>query len=131
MRVLLPSQFLANPLMCPSAMLIWGSKNAPIRSEMRRLDQLLASLGYGSRREVRAWIEAGRVTVGGVPGTDPGARVEPGDVRFDGEPPDHPGEILLLLNKPAGRVCSHSPSEGPSVFGLLPARWQRRNPPVT
>jgi 16S rRNA pseudouridine516 synthase len=112
-------------------MLIWGPESAPIRSEMRRLDQLIASLGYGSRRQVREWIEAGRVTVRGVPETDPGRRVEPGDVRIDGEPPDHPGELLLLLNKPAGRVCSHDPAEGPSVYGLLPLRWQARNPPVT
>jgi 16S rRNA pseudouridine516 synthase len=131
MKVLLPSQFLANPLVGPTAMLICGPKNAPIRAEMRRLDQLLASLGYGSRREVRGWIEAGRVKVGGAPQADPGARAEPGDVRIDGEPLDHPGEILLLLNKPPGRVCSHNPAEGPSVYGLLPARWQRRNPPVT
>ena len=33
---------------------------------MHRLDQLLASLGYGSRREVRDWIDAGRVTVRGA-----------------------------------------------------------------
>ena len=32
---------------------------------MRRLDQLLANLGYCSRREARAWIDAGRVTVRG------------------------------------------------------------------
>jgi 16S rRNA pseudouridine516 synthase len=131
MRVMLPSLFLANPPMGPIAMLIWGAKNAPIRPEMRRLDQLLASLGYGSRSEVRGWIEAGRVTVGGAQATDPSARVEAGDVRIDGEPPDHPGKILLLLHKPLGRVCSHNPAEGPSVYGLLPARWQRRNPPVT
>ncbi len=98
---------------------------------MRRLDQLLASLGYGSRREVRDWVEAGRVTVRGAPQTDPGARVEPGEVRIDGEPPDHPGELLILLNKPAGRVCSHDPAEGPSVYDLLPPRWRRRNPAVT
>jgi 16S rRNA pseudouridine516 synthase len=87
-------------------MLIWGAESAPIRPEMRRIDQLLASLGYGSRRQVRAWIEAGRVRVRGEPETDPGARVEPSDVRIDGEPLDHPG-------------------------GLLPERWQARNPPVT
>lgn len=98
---------------------------------MRRIDQLLASLGYGSRRDVREWILGGRVTVQGVPERDPGRRAEPGDVRIDGEPPDHPGELLLLLNKPPGRVCSHNPAEGPSVYGLLPARWQGRNPPVT
>lgn len=91
----------------------------------------MASLGYGSRREVREWIEAGRVTVRGVAVLDPGTRVEPADVRIDGEPPDHPGELLLMLNKPAGRVCSHNPAEGPSVYDLLPARWRARNPPVT
>jgi 16S rRNA pseudouridine516 synthase len=98
---------------------------------MRRIDQLLASLGYGTRREVREWLRAGRVTVGGVQESDPGTRVEPGDVRVDGEPLDHPGELLILLNKPAGRVCSHDPAEGSNVYGLLPERWQRRNPAVT
>lgn len=98
---------------------------------MRRIDQLLASLGYGSRREVREAILAGRVTVQGVTERDPGRRAQPADVRLDGEPLDHPGELLLLLNKPAGRVCSHNPAEGPSVYGLLPARWQARNPRVT
>jgi 16S rRNA pseudouridine516 synthase len=71
------------------------------------------------------------VSVRGVAATDPGARVEPAEVGIDGGPLDHPGELLILLNKPVGRVCSHAPAEGPSVFGLLPERWQRRNPPVT
>ena len=91
----------------------------------------MASLGYGSRKEVRAWIEAGRVTFRGSAETNPGTHVEPGDVRIDGEPLDHPGELLLLINKPVGRVCSHNSAEGPSVYGLLPERWQRRNPAVT
>src|ERR1035438_2943211 len=66
-----------------------------------------------------------------LPAAPPAARAGPADVRIDGEPLDHPGRLLILLNKPAGRVCSHDPSEGPSVYGLLPARWQRRNPAVT
>lgn len=98
---------------------------------MPRLDHLLSSLGYGSRREVRGWIEAGRVSVGGRILEDPGSHAEPADVTLDGEPLDHPGPLLILLNKPAGLVCSHNAAEGPSVYGLLPARWQRRNPPVT
>jgi 16S rRNA pseudouridine516 synthase len=39
--------------------------------------------------------------------------------------------LLLLLNKPAGVVCSHNLGEGPRVYDLLPERWQRRNPAVT
>lgn len=131
MAALLPSQFVAWLKKPCIGGLINRAGHAPIPPAMRRVDQLLASLGYGTRREVREWLGAGRVTVLGAPVEDPGARVEPGDVRVDGEPLDHPGELLLVLNKPAGRVCSHDPAEGPSVYGLLPARWQRRNPPVT
>ncbi len=98
---------------------------------MRRLDQLLASLGYCSRREARAWIAAGRVTVAGRVADDFGAKTEPAHVLVDGEPLDHPAGLLLLLHKPVGLVCSHHRGEGPSVYGLLPERWRRRNPPVT
>ncbi len=98
---------------------------------MRRLDQLLANLGYCSRREARAWIQAGRVTVGGKAAGDPGAKAEPAEVLVDGEPLDHPGGLLLLMHKPVGLVCSHVVREGPNVYDELPARWRRRNPPVT
>jgi 16S rRNA pseudouridine516 synthase len=98
---------------------------------MRRLDQLLANLGYCSRREARGWIQAGRVTVRGVVVDDFGAKADPADVRVDGEPLDHPDGLLLLLHKPTGLVCSHDEREGPSVYGLLPARWRERNPQVT
>ncbi len=98
---------------------------------MRRLDQLLANLGYCSRREARAWIQTGRVTVRGAVTDDFGAKADPADVRVDGEPLDHPAGLLLLLHKPVGLVCSHDEREGPNVYGLLPPRWRRRNPPVT
>jgi 16S rRNA pseudouridine516 synthase len=98
---------------------------------MRRLDQLLSSLGYCTRREARDWIRAGRVTVRGAPAGDSGQKAPPEDVRVDGAPLDHPGGLLLLLHKPAGLVCSHDAREGPGIYDLLPARWQRRNPAVT
>lgn len=98
---------------------------------MRRLDQLLANLGYCSRRAAREWIDAGRVTVRGVPASDPGTKVSAADVRVDGEPLDHPEGLLLMLHKPTGLVCSHEEREGPNVYGLLPPRWRLRNPQVT
>lgn len=98
---------------------------------MRRLDQLLANLGYCSRREARGWIDAGRVTVRGAAADDPGAKVAEAEVRVDGEPLDHPDGLLLLLHKPLGLVCSHDEREGPNVYSLLPARWRARNPVVT
>jgi 16S rRNA pseudouridine516 synthase len=98
---------------------------------MRRLDQLLANLGYCSRREARAWIDDGRVVVDGVTAEDPGEKAHPASVRVDGEPLDHPDGLLLLLHKPVGLVCSHDDREGPNVYSVLPERWRRRNPPVT
>lgn len=98
---------------------------------MRRLDQLLANLGYCSRREARAWVEGGRVTVAGKVVDDPGKKADPAAVRIDGEPLDHPEGLLLLVHKPAGLVCSHDEREGPNVYSLLPARWRQRNPQIT
>ena len=98
---------------------------------MRRLDQLLANLGYCSRREARDWIRDGRVTVKGKVETDFGAKAAAADVLIDGEPPDHPDGVLLLVHKPLGLVCSHDEREGPNVYSLLPARWRLRNPLIT
>ena len=98
---------------------------------MRRLDQVLASLGYGSRRDAHRLIAEGRVTVSGVAVEDAGQKVDPATVRVDSEPLDHPEGLLLLLNKPVGLVCSHDEREGPNVYSVLPARWRLRNPPVT
>jgi len=98
---------------------------------VRRLDQLLSSLGYCSRREARGWVESGAVTVRGTVADDFSTRADPADVRVDGQPLDHPDGLLLLLHKPTGLVCSHDGREGSSVYSLLPERWRRRNPPVT
>lgn len=98
---------------------------------MRRLDQLLSSLGYCSRSEARNWVKAGRVTLGGENANDAGEKVRAADVRVDGAPLDHPDGLLLVLHKPVGHVCSHDAREGPSVYDLLPKLWRGRHPPVT
>ncbi len=98
---------------------------------MRRLDQLLASLGYCSRREARDFLKKHAVTLRGQPVRDPSEKAAPSDVLVDGEPLDHPGGLLLLMNKPLGLVCSHDEREGPRIYDLLPARWRSRNPQVT
>jgi 16S rRNA pseudouridine516 synthase len=98
---------------------------------MRRLDQLLANLGYCSRSEARGWVRAGRVTIAGEVADDVGQRVDEATVQVDGEPLDHPAGLLILLHKPTGLVCSHDEREGPNVYTLLPERWRRRNPTIT
>lgn len=105
--------------------------STPPRARPQRADHTLAALGYGSRREAAALVAEGRVALAdGTLVRDPALRADPKMLRLDGEPLDHPGPLVLLMNKAAGTVCSWNPSEGESVFDALPARWRRRNPQI-
>ncbi|MBC7952799.1 MAG: pseudouridine synthase [Rhodospirillaceae bacterium] len=92
-----------------------------------RLIRLLANLGYGSQKDVRAMIRQGRVT--DAHGTeltvDTRARAE--DVRLDGEALDPGPGMVLMLNKPDGYTCSTA-DPGRIVYELLPERFMHRNP---
>lgn len=98
---------------------------------MRRLDQLLSSLGYCSRREAAAFVRAGRVKQGDVVLTKADQRIDPHQISIDGEPAEAPDGLLAMLHKPIGYVCSHSEGEGSTIYELLPSRWTQRNPAVT
>ncbi len=92
---------------------------------MRKLEieRLLAAQGFGSRRECRGLVLAGRVTVGCEPCEDPGAQFEPTEglaYTVDGEAWTYRPQAYLMLHKPAGYECSHHPSHYPSVYSLLP-----------
>ena len=92
-----------------------------------RLVRLIANLGYGSQKEVRAMIRDGRLTLadGSPLGLD--SRVEPDAVRLDGEALDPPPGMVVLLNKPFGYTCS-SADPGRVIYELLPERFGRRTP---
>lgn len=95
------------------------------------LDRLLAGLNYGTRREVRGLIEAGRVTVGGAEVGEVRRSVTRADViAVDGEALDPWPGTVLLMHKPAGTVCSHKET-GRRVYDLLPIRWRDRDPPFS
>ena len=96
-----------------------------------RLDQLLASLGYGTRREVRNMVDRGLVKVNGEVADAFDAKVDPQTVLVKGEPLDAPDGLVAVFHKPVGYVCSHASDEGPTIYDLLPKRWPFRNPTVT
>jgi 23S rRNA pseudouridine2605 synthase len=99
-----------------------------------KLQKVLARAGYGSRRELEGWIEAGRVSVNGRTATL-GDRVTETDVlRVDGHPVSERRRTarkrprVLMYNKPAGEICARKDPEGrPTVFDALPGirdgRW--------
>lgn len=98
---------------------------------MRRLDQLLSSLGYCSRRESVRFIDEGRVKIAGEVAERGDQRVKPEQVTVDDEPLDAPDGLFAILHKPIGYVCSHTEKEGPTIYTLLPERWLHRNPAAT
>ena len=105
------------------------------RAPTLRLDRLLASLGYGSRREMQALAKNGRITFDGAPMTDadkhvPLTRDLPDHLHLDGKPIDPPPGIALMLHKPLGTTCSHKEA-GPLVYDLLPTRWRMRDPAIS
>jgi 23S rRNA pseudouridine2605 synthase len=92
----------------------------------------MAQAGFGSRRDMEALIDAGRVSVNGETATL-GRRVGPGDtIRAAGRMlrvrAPHRVPRVLLYNKPAGEIVSAGDPEGRvSVFDRLPrmkaSRW--------
>ncbi|MCJ2059471.1 rRNA pseudouridine synthase [Methylobacterium sp. J-048] len=100
-----------------------------------RLDKLLANLGYGSRREIQGLARAGAILLDGAEVVDAGDRIAldpdlPSRLTIDGAPVDPLPGLCLMLHKPLGVTCSHKEA-GPLVYGLLPERWRRRDPPLS
>jgi len=97
-----------------------------------KLHKVLASAGFGSRREMERWIAEGRVTVNGRRATL-GDRVTPEDVlRVDGRPVGRRSAVrkrrIIAYHKPVGEVCTrHDPDGRPTIFANLPRlrgeRW--------
>jgi 23S rRNA pseudouridine2605 synthase len=96
-----------------------------------RLQKLIATAGYGSRRWAERLIEQGRIEVNNKT-SQIGDKCEMTDkVKIDGRSIDlerykEEETKVLILNKQAGVICSNKDDEGrKSVYSLLPkeSRW--------
>ena len=94
-----------------------------------RINKFLASCGIDSRRVADRLIEEGRVEVNGKVIDTPGMRVTEKDfVKVDGRHMTPMEEVVVLLNKPRGYVCSRE-AQGAigTVYDLLPPRLRHLN----
>ncbi|MFS8877993.1 pseudouridine synthase [Synechococcus sp. H55.8] len=97
----------------------------------QRLQKLLAQQGLASRRQVEAWILAGRIRVNGKVVTELGFKADPEQdcVEVDGRPIScrDPARHVLLLHKPLGVLSTcKDPWGRKTVLDLLPPPWNRQ-----
>ena len=95
---------------------------------VRRLEDILYSQGFGTRRVCAGLIQQGHVQIAGETITDAGAWVDTAGLVFTVQGTDWPfhDKAYLMLHKPAGTECSQKPSAWPSVYTLLPAPLRQR-----
>lgn len=87
---------------------------------MARLDSLIRAWGYASRRKLRQLVAEGRVKVDGKTVSDPAMQcAEDSEITIDGLALEKRESITLMLNKPAGYVCTDDGGIYPTVFSLL------------
>ena len=94
-----------------------------------RLQVYLAHAGVASRRACEKIIAEGRVSVNGTLVTDMGSKVRASDtVLLDGKPVQPEArKRYVLLNKPAGFVCTLSDEKGrPTAADLLKEAYSER-----
>ncbi|PWM46794.1 MAG: 16S rRNA pseudouridine(516) synthase [Clostridiales bacterium] len=92
-----------------------------------RLDFALSNAGVGSRREIKILISRGKISVNGKEARNPAQNVEQTDNVFVlGKRIDIQRYIYLMMNKPAGYVCTTAENEK-NVFELVPEDFRRKD----
>ncbi|TYB95756.1 MAG: rRNA pseudouridine synthase [Kosmotoga sp.] len=87
---------------------------------MMRLDKYISRFLGLSRKIAKKRIRSGRVKINGIAITDPSKKLNGNEViTFDDELVVPYGSVYLIMNKPAGYVCSRNEKEGPPVFSLI------------
>ncbi|MHB1197999.1 MAG: pseudouridine synthase [Polaromonas sp.] len=93
-----------------------------------RLDDILYSQGFGTRRLCAGLIQQGFVAVAGVPCAEPAMEFAAEGLRFtvQGVTWEYHEKAYLMLHKPAAYECSQKPGAYPSIYTLLPAPVRQR-----
>lgn len=88
---------------------------------MERLDKVLANLGYGSRKEIKALVKKGFVTVDGQVVKDSAMQLDPesSTISVNGEEVFYRKYIYLMMNKPDGVVSATYDKYDETVVDLL------------
>ncbi|MFD3158144.1 pseudouridine synthase [Haloimpatiens sp. FM7330] len=97
---------------------------------MERLDKVLANLGYGTRKEIKAAVKKGLVTVDGKVAKDNGLKIDPEKckIEINGEEISYKKNIYLMMNKPDGVVSATFDKYDETVVDLIDPEYNVFNP---
>lgn len=89
--------------------------------EKERLDKVLANMGYGTRKEVKAISKSGEVTVNGKIVKDSSTHVDPyeDEIIISGERLVYKKYIYLMMNKPPGVISATEDKFLDTVIDIL------------
>lgn len=95
-----------------------------------RLDKLLANMGYGSRKDVKAIIKKGQVTVNDETVKDNSQHVDPysDEVFVNDEEVRYRKHIYLMMNKPPGYISATEDFQEKTVIDLLSEEYKVFDP---
>ena len=92
-----------------------------------RLDKFLANLKYGSRSDIKKFCKKNMIKVNGVSVKNADTIINPDAdlTEVDGEVVFYKEHITLMMNKPAGYICSTIDEKYPSLLNLLDRKYSR------
>ncbi len=108
-------------------------KTEKAEDHLIRLNRFIANSGICSRRKADELIEAGVVSVNGIPVTELGHKVDPDkdEVRYNGEMLKREKKTYVLLNKPKDYITTtDDPQERRTVMQLVEKASRERIYPV-
>lgn len=93
-----------------------------------RIDKILASCGYGSRKDVKKLIKSGQVSINGVIINDAGTLVNPSldEIIVAGECILYEDNVYIMMNKPQDVVSSTYDDFETTVIDLLEGEYFHR-----
>ncbi len=96
---------------------------------MQRLDKFLCDCGVGTRSQVKEILKMGRVSVDGRTEKDGSKKIDPEKqtVLLDGTPVETVGQLVVMLNKPAGFVTATTDAKERTVMELLPPELKNKD----
>lgn len=92
-----------------------------------RIDRFLSIHGYGSRRASKKVLRRFEVKVNGKVISDYSLQIKGSDhIEVDSKEIPNVPYTILMLNKPAGYMCSMKDENYPSVMNLIPEEYRSR-----